>query len=77
MVHAHIMVKTAAGHSEDVIDAVRGAETTAEAHIVAGEFDIIVESEGEEVYDVLHTASSEIQGLDGVSETKTYISLDD
>ena len=30
----------------------------------------------EEVYDVLQTASSELQSLDGVESTKTYISLE-
>lgn len=77
MVHAFIMVKTAAGESERLLDSVRELDAIAEAHIVAGDWDIIAELDAEEVYDVLKTASSSIQGLQGVSDTKTYISMDD
>ena len=76
MVHAFIMVKTDAGKSEDLLADVQNLDGVAEAHIVAGDFDIIVEVDTEEVYEVLHTASSDIQDLDGVADTKTYISLE-
>ncbi|WP_135853127.1 Lrp/AsnC family transcriptional regulator [Halorussus salinus] len=76
MVHAFIMVKTAAGRSEDVLTAVRELDGISEAHVVAGEFDVIVEAEADEVYDVLQTASSDISGMDGVADTKTYMALD-
>lgn len=76
MVHAVIMVKTGAGESEATVGPIRDIDGVTEAHVVAGEFDIIAEVEVDEVYDVLHTASSGIQGLDGVLDTKTYIALD-
>lgn len=76
MVHAFVMVKTAAGKAETMVDAAREIASISEAHIVAGDYDIIAEVETKEVYDVLHTASSELQNLDGVENTKTYISLD-
>jgi len=75
MVHAFIMVKTAAGTSEDLVDAIRAVTDVTEAHIVAGNYDIIAEVEVEEVYDILHTVASEIRGFDGVADTKTYISM--
>lgn len=75
MVDAVIMVRTDAGESEQTVGAVRGLEHVHEAHVVAGDFDIIAEVSAEEVYDVLHTASSNIQGLDGVLDTKTYIAM--
>ena len=75
MVHAFIMVKTAAGKSENLLDEVRSLEQVDEAHIVAGDYDLITEVDVDEVYEVLHTASSGIQRLDGVADTKTYISL--
>lgn len=77
MVRAFIMVKTAAGESEATVAAVRDIESVVEAHVVAGEFDVIAEVDAPEVYDVLHTASSSIQGLEGVVDTKTYFALDD
>ena len=76
MVDAFVMVKTGAGRSEEVVEEIRGFEGVAEAHVVAGEFDIMAEVTAGEVYDVLHTASSAIQDLDGVTETRTYIALD-
>ncbi|KTG09142.1 ArsR family transcriptional regulator [Haloprofundus marisrubri] len=76
MVHAFIMVKTGAGESEQLVAPIRDLERVGEAHIVAGAYDLIVEVDAEEVYDVLKTASSGIQGLQGVTDTKTYISLD-
>lgn len=76
MVHAFVMVKTGAGQSEEMVEATRELEAITEAHIVAGNYDIIAEVETDEVYEVLQAASSGIQGLDGIADTKTYISLD-
>jgi DNA-binding Lrp family transcriptional regulator len=76
MVDAFVMIRTGAGRSEEVVDAVREAEGVVEAHIVAGEFDIMTEVTAGKVYEVLRTASSSIQELDGVTETRTYIALD-
>ncbi|WP_122089074.1 Lrp/AsnC family transcriptional regulator [Halalkalicoccus subterraneus] len=76
MVHAFVMVKTGPGQSEAMVEAARGVDAIAEAHIVAGDYDLVVEIETDEVYEVLHTASTELQGLDGIENTKTYISLD-
>jgi len=76
MVDAFVMLRTGAGRSEDVVAAVREVEGVTEAHIVAGEFDVMAEVTAEEVYDVLKTASTSMQELDGVTETRTYIALD-
>ena len=77
MVHAFIMVKTGAGESEQLIEPIRGLCGVVEAHIVAGAYDIIAEAASDEVYDVLGTATGDIQSLQGVTETKTYIALDE
>ena len=77
MVRAFILVKTGAGESEATVEEIRRIESVVEAHVVAGEFDIIAEVDADEVYDVLHTSSSSIQRLDGVVDTKTYFALDD
>lgn len=75
MVHAFIMVKTAAGKSEALLEDIEALDSVEEAHVVAGDWDVIVEARTAEIYDVLHTAASDIQDLDGVSETKTYIAM--
>lgn len=76
MVDAFIMVKTAAGESETTVARIRELDTVSEAHVVAGDYDVIAEVSAPEVYEVLHTASSSIQNLEGVVDTKTYIALD-
>ncbi len=44
MVHAFIMVKTAAGKSEGLLAEIADLESVADAHIVAGNYDIIAEA---------------------------------
>lgn len=77
MVHGFIMVKTDVGASEGVLDPIRQSNGVTEANIVAGDWDIIVEADGEEVYDLLQVASMEISSVEGVDETKTYVALDE
>ncbi|GAB3684331.1 Lrp/AsnC ligand binding domain-containing protein [Salinarchaeum chitinilyticum] len=75
MVHAFVMVKTAAGSSEGLVDSLRTAGPISEAHIVAGEYDIIAELDVGEVYDVLDTVANQVRSLEGVADTRTYISM--
>ncbi len=76
MVYAVIMVETGAATSTDVLDRVLALDRVTEGHVVAGDYDIIVEVEGEEVYDLLEAVSTDIQAIDGVADTRTYVSLD-
>lgn len=75
MVRAFVMIKTGPGESEGIIENIHALGKVTEAHIVAGAYDIIAEIEAEEVYEVLQSASTDIQGFSGVVDTKTYISL--
>ncbi|MFB6143561.1 MAG: Lrp/AsnC family transcriptional regulator [Halorientalis sp.] len=76
MVRAYIMVKTAAGKSEDLLAAIRDHPGVTEAHIVAGAYDIIVEARAEEVYDLMHSVATDVRDLEGVADTRTYICLE-
>ena len=76
MASAFIMIKTVAGKSEELLDAVRSSTGITEAHIVAGQYDIIAEATGEEVYDVMQSVSTRVRDLDGVADTRTYICLE-
>jgi DNA-binding Lrp family transcriptional regulator len=77
MVHAFVMVGTEAGTPQDVRDSLETVGAVTEAHVVAGEYDLIVEVSAPAVYDVLDVATDEIQGIEGVIETKTYVSMGD
>jgi DNA-binding Lrp family transcriptional regulator len=76
MVRAFIMVKTAAGKSENLLEGTRSIEGISEAHIVAGEYDIIAEASADEIYDLMHSVATDIRELDGVSDTRTYICME-
>jgi len=76
MVRAYIMVKTAAGKSESLLESTRALDGVTEAHIVAGAYDIIVEGTGEEVYDLLHSVATDIRDQEGVTDTRTYVCLE-
>ena len=76
MVRAFIMVKTTAGKSADLQDRIEGIEGVLSADVVAGQYDIIVEAEGDEVYAVIHTVATQVRDLEGVVDTRTYICLE-
>ncbi len=75
MVHAFVMVKTSTGDAETVLEEVRDFNGVAEAHVVAGDWDLVVEMTADEVYEILDTVSTGIQGITGVTDTKTYVSM--
>ncbi len=76
MVRAFIMVKSGLGESEDLVTTIRELSHVLDANIVAGDFDIIVEAESDEVYDVINAVATRIRSLDPVTDTKTYICLE-
>lgn len=76
MVRAFIMVKTAAGKSADLQEEIRGMEGVVDANVVAGQYDIIVEAQAEEVYSVIRTVATSLRELQGVMDTRTYVCLD-
>lgn len=75
MVRSFVMVETAAGSSEQLLGRLESVEGVHDAHIVAGNYDIIAEIEAPEVYDILSTVSGAVHDLEGVTETKTYIAM--
>ena len=76
MVHAYVMAITAAGTSADVLEAVTGLPGVTEAHVVAGDYDLVIEIDRESVADILRLVSSQVGEIDGVGTTRTYVSID-
>lgn len=77
MVSAYVLVDADVGVATDLQTRLRELDTVADGHVVAGDWDVILEVTGEEVYDVLSMVTDEIQALDGVVDTKTYVSLEE
>ena len=76
MVHAYVLVITAAGTSEAVRNAVSDLQGVVAAHIVAGDYDLIVEMDQASITDLLRIVSTEIGEIEGVGTTRTYIAID-
>ena len=76
MVRAFIMVEADTGHAESLLETIRGYDRVVDSNVVAGDVDVIVEAEAEEVYDVIGTVATEIRSLQGVTDTKTYVCLE-
>jgi DNA-binding Lrp family transcriptional regulator len=76
MVRAYVMVEVGGGDAAGLLDAVLGVDHVAEAHIVAGEYDIIAEVEADEVRDVMATVATAVRSLTGVADTRTYVCLE-
>ena len=76
MVRAFIMVKAGTGHAEALLETIREFDHVVDSNIVAGNFDVIVEAEADEVYEVINSVATEIRSLEDVNDTKTYVCLE-
>ncbi|MFB6113418.1 MAG: Lrp/AsnC family transcriptional regulator [Halodesulfurarchaeum sp.] len=87
MTYAYVAAQTVVGSSPDVLAAVRDIDEVAEAHVVAGEYDLIIEldtgssdhldyADSPVTMTVLSIVMDEIQAIDGVTSTKTYVVID-
>jgi DNA-binding Lrp family transcriptional regulator len=74
MAQAFVLVKLG-GEPEAVAETVRAVDGVTEAHVVAGEYDVIVETTADSVRRLMR-AANEIRSLGGVADTKTYICLE-
>ncbi|WP_254521514.1 Lrp/AsnC family transcriptional regulator [Natrinema caseinilyticum] len=76
MVYAYTTVDAATGTSDEVCEALTEVDGVVDAHVIAGDFDVMIELEGETPHDVLRTVTSSIRPLEGVGTTRTYICID-
>ena len=75
MVHAYVMVVTAAGSTQAVLSQVLDIDGVTEAHVIAGAYDLVIEMDSENVTNLLDAVSSELGNVEGVGTTRTYIAL--
>ncbi len=76
MVRAFIMVKSTTGRAEALSKTLGNLDHVTAVNVVAGDFDIIVETEADEVYDIINSVAARIRDLDEIKDTKTYICLE-
>lgn len=76
MVAAYIMVKANTGEADRLKNAILGIDGVQDAHIVAGDVDLIVKVQVKNPAEVKTISADGIQGIQGVEDTQTYISMD-
>ena len=76
MVTAYIMIKANTGDADRLREEIEAVEGVLEAHIVAGDVDLIAKVQVDSPAAVKDVAATHIQGIDGVESTQTYIAMD-
>ena len=76
MVTAYVMVKANTGEADRLKNSIEEIDGVDEAHIVAGDVDIIAKLGVDSPAQVKEIAADAIQGINGVEDTRTYIAMD-
>ena len=76
MVRAYIMVKANTGEADRLKSSIEALEGVRDAHIVAGDVDIIATVDVETPAQVKEVAANGIQGVSGVEDTQTYVAME-
>ncbi|GAB3668234.1 Lrp/AsnC family transcriptional regulator [Halopiger thermotolerans] len=76
MVTAFVMVKANTGEADRLRDEILSIEGVESTHIVAGDVDLIAKARVETPAAVKEIAATQIQGIEGVEDTQTYIAMD-
>ena len=76
MVVAYIMVKAHTGEADRLKREIEAIDGVVEAFIVAGDVDLIAKVEVGSPGEVKDVAATQIQGIDGIEDTQTYIAMD-
>ncbi|NGM68276.1 Lrp/AsnC family transcriptional regulator [Natronolimnobius sp. AArcel1] len=76
MVTAFVMIKANTGEADRLRDDITEIEGVESAHIVAGDVDIIAKARVETPAEVKEIAATQIQSIEGIEDTQTYIAMD-
>jgi DNA-binding Lrp family transcriptional regulator len=76
MVKAYVMVKARTGEADRLKREIEAIDGVTGAHIVAGDVDLIATVDVDTPADVKDVAATQIQGIEGVEDTQTYIAMD-
>ncbi|WP_324663966.1 Lrp/AsnC family transcriptional regulator [Haloarcula sediminis] len=76
MVTAYVMVKAHTGDADRLRQAIEGIDGVEEAHIVAGDVDLIAKVSVDTPAAVKDVAATHVQEIEGVESTQTYIAMD-
>ena len=74
-VTAYVMVKASTGEADRLLTSISDIDGVVDAHIVAGDVDVIAKVEVDEPAAVKGIAAEGIQNVRGVESTQTYIAM--
>lgn len=76
VVKAYVMVKAHTGEADRLRREIEAIDGVSNAHIVAGDIDLIAVIEVDTPGAVKEVAATQIAEIDGVADTQTYIAMD-
>ncbi|ADD05824.1 Lrp/AsnC family transcription regulator [Natrialba magadii ATCC 43099] len=76
MVTAFVMIKANTGEADRLRTDITELDGVESAHIVAGDVDLIAKAMVDTPAAVKEIAATQIQGIEGVEDTQTYIAMD-
>jgi DNA-binding Lrp family transcriptional regulator len=76
MVRAYVMITAHTGEADRLRDATDAVDGVERAHVVAGDVDLIAVVDVDTPADVKTVAATQIQSIDGVRTTQTYVAMD-
>jgi AsnC family. len=76
MVRAYVMVKAHTGEADRLCEEIAAVEGVERAHIVAGDVDLIAVVSVDTPAGVKQVAATQMQSIDGVGSTQTYVAMD-
>ncbi|MDG5777371.1 Lrp/AsnC ligand binding domain-containing protein [Haloarculaceae archaeon H-GB2-1] len=75
MVTAYIMIKAHTGDADRLKEDIAAIEGVVDVAIVAGDVDLIAKAQVDTPAEVKEIAANQIQGVDGVEDTQTYVAM--
>jgi len=76
MVKSYVLAVAATGRAVDLLPEIRTVDGVSEGHVVAGEYDLLIEVDGETTSEILRNTIERVRDVEGIDDTKTYVSID-
>ncbi len=75
-VAAYLLINTATGKEQTVVDSLRQISSVKHAHVTTGLHDVICYAEGKDLNDIKSIIINDIRGVEGIQRTVTCFALD-
>jgi DNA-binding Lrp family transcriptional regulator len=76
MVVAYILINADTSEADRLLEEISAIENVIDAHLVAGDVDLIAKADVEEPQAIKDIVANRIQRIEGIRDTETYISMD-